>query len=185
MSTKLYELTNDFNDIFDRLDDLYDLDLSDEADPEAARNELLENWFLTLDAIEGEFESKAENIGVFIKNLKADEAALSEEKRCIDARLKAKRNAIERLSSYLLGEMEAMHRKKIDRPKALISVNAGRESVKISDENAFIAWAEEHDKNLLTYRKPDISKTGVKNAMASGEKLPYASITKTPYITVK
>ncbi len=57
-------------------------------DPEAAKTDMLNTWFDTMDGIESEFEQKAENIGAYIKQLEAErternlkKAAAAAEKR--------------------------------------------------------------------------------------------------------
>ena len=51
---KLYEISSDFQTLFEQLE------MFEEADEEQA-------WFDTLDGIEQAFDSKAENIAVYIK----------------------------------------------------------------------------------------------------------------------
>ena len=51
------------------------------------KTEMLSAWFDTLTGIEGEFNAKAENIGVYIKQLKAEKEAIDAEiKVCASGR---------------------------------------------------------------------------------------------------
>ena len=90
------------------------------------------------------------------------------------------------MTAYLLRTMQQINRRRIDTPQASLSLSDGRESVKISDEAAFIAWAQENGRdNLLTYKAPEISKKAVRAALDAGEKIPFASLERTPTVTIK
>lgn len=58
----LYEITGKYQELFDLFDNA---DIDDE--------DAIQAYFDTLEAIEGEFNEKAENIAVFIKTLSAEE----------------------------------------------------------------------------------------------------------------
>ncbi len=53
----LYELTNDFAQLFNQFDEISSMDNAEE---------FKQAWFDTLSGIEEEFEVKAENIGAYI-----------------------------------------------------------------------------------------------------------------------
>lgn len=195
---KLYELSNDFTELFDSFEaisaitfdknengEFVDDDGNVIPDPETAKTAMLEAWFDTLDGIESEFEQKAENIGAYIKQLKAEQEALAAEKKKLEARLNVKKNEADRLCMYLLEQMKKINLKKIDMPKAKITASDGRESVCITDEAALIKWAEENCTNILNPQPPKIVKKEISALVKNGTKVPYACITKTPYITVK
>ena len=76
---KLYEYAAEFAELFDALDDM------DGEDMEQA-------WFDTLESIEAEFDDKAENVIAYIKELKAQAAALKEQEEAFKARRKSKEN---------------------------------------------------------------------------------------------
>lgn len=152
---------------------------------EAYRAEMLAAWRDTLEGISGEFDEKAGNIAAYIKNLKSDCEQLKKEETALKSRRRVKENALERMLSYLLDEMNAAGKKKIESPQAVISVRNNPESVNISDEQKFIAWAEEHNDSLLIYKKPDISKTAVKAALKAGEELPGAALGRTVSVIIK
>ncbi|MHB1651415.1 MAG: siphovirus Gp157 family protein [Desulfitobacteriaceae bacterium] len=98
MSIKLYELTNDFNAIFELIDS-EDFDLS-----------VLED---TLQAVEGNIEVKVEGTIRMLKNWEAQAAAMeAEEKRLKDSR-KALENRIDHIKDYVLQNMELMGKDKI------------------------------------------------------------------------
>ena len=116
----------------------------DMTDAEAVRESLREAWFDTLSAIEAEFDVKAENIAVYIKNMTAEVKALKQEEDALRLRRKAFEKSVERLKGYLLGGMNAIGRGKIDMPRARLSIRQNAESLVVDDEQRFIGWAEEN-----------------------------------------
>lgn len=195
---KLYELSDNFTELFDSFEaisamtfdknekgEFIDDDGNVIPDPEAAKSDMLNAWFDTLDGIESEFEQKAENIGAYIKQLKAEQDALAAEKKRLEARLTVKKNEADRLCAYLLEQMRKINLKKVDMPKAKISFSNGRESICISDEAALIKWAEENCTDILNPQPPKIVKKEISALIKSGEEIPYACIARTPYITVR
>lgn len=179
---KLYELTDDFEKLFDQFDDISNLeDVSDEF-----REEIKQAWFDTLVGMEEEFEFKAENIGAYIKTLKAETDALKEEEYALAKRRRSKEKQIEWLKKYLLESMQAINRKKIDRPMAVLSIRNNAESVQIDNENEFItrcqmAGADDY----LRYKTPEIDKAAVKADLQKGYKIEGASLVRKQSIIIK
>lgn len=150
------------------------------------KEELLQAWFDTLDGLEGEIEEKVESLACYQKELIARAAAISAERKKLELREKREASKAKSIASYLLDIMARINRRKIETPKAVLSVSDGRESVKVADEQALISWAQENGRNdLLNYKQPEISKKAVKAALSNGEDVPYASIEKKPSITIK
>ncbi len=160
---KLYELTNDFAQLFDRVDEISELDGDTETYQQA--------WFDTLSGIEEEFEVKAENIGAYIKALTAAAKDLKAEESALSKRRKAKEKQIYWLKKYLLESMQAIGRTKIDRPMAVLSVKNCPESVKFQDEKAFVdACMESGHDEYLRYKMPEIDRTVVREVLQRGNK---------------
>lgn len=150
------------------------------------KNELLQAWFDTLDGIEGEIEEKLENLACYQKELTARAAAISAERKKLELRERREAGKAKSIASFMLNIMTRINRRKIETPKAALSVSDGRESVKVTDEQALIEWAQQNGRDdLLNYKQPDISKKAVKAALADGENVPYVSLEKTPSITIK
>ena len=93
---KLYELTESFTELFSRFEGIneYEPDTDADGQPiddngdiiedvEAYKEKMLTAWFDTLEGIEGEFDEKAENIAIYIKQLKAEANILKFEKSAI------------------------------------------------------------------------------------------------------
>lgn len=182
---KLYELSEQFAELFDRFDEINEYTPEDGGDPEAAREKLRCAWFDTLTAIEDEFDVKAENVACYIKSMNAEIKAMKEEESALRRRRQAFENSVERLKGYLLGSMLAIGRSKIDTPRARLSVRNNAESIVIDDAAGFIGWAEENAVELLKYAAPEIRKTDAKKLLQAGEVLPFAHLTRTQSLTIK
>lgn len=178
---KLYEITNDFSDLFSQLDDI----IENEELTADERESLAEAWFDTLEMIEAEFEDKAESIAVFVKELSSEADTLKKEESALAARRKSREKTIERLKSYLLRSMEQISLKKIDKPRARISLRNNAESVQIENDTEFINWAMNNREDLLRYKDPEISKSAVKQALNDGEEIPGASLVRTKSVLIK
>ena len=173
---RLYDITTDYRELFDAFDDADDL-----------TDDQIEAYFDTLEAIEGDFEVKAENIACFIKELSGDVDTLREEEAALSARRKVKENLIARLKAMLVENMTAIDKRKIDRPRAKLSLRQNPESADVGDEKEFIKWAQSHNHDdLLSYKAPTVAKTAVKQAIKDGAQLPpYVKIVRTTSVIIK
>lgn len=195
---KLYEITGLFAELFDRFDEIagytpdtdeYGRYITEEGDIiddlDAYRESLLTAWFDTLTGIEGEFNEKAENTAVYIKNLSAEINALKAEKKILSSRIAQAEKQVERMKRYLLQSMRAIGVKKIDMPRARLTLRLNPESVEIENEQALIHWAQEHDDSILKYSDPEIKKNDVKSLLRMGEQIPYAHLQRKESLTIK
>lgn len=171
---RLFDIAENYRALFDAFDDCDDL-----------TDDQIEAYFDTLEGIEGEFAEKAENIACFIKELDVDASAMETEAKAMTARAKVKRNLIARLKNMLLENMQRCGMKKIDRPRARISLRSNAESVYIPNDAALIPWLLEHADDCLSYKAPEISKTKVKAALQGGRKIPGASLVRTVSVIIK
>lgn len=188
---KLYELTADFSELYERFDEICDWepDTDEDGNPiddsgniikdvKAYKESMLQAWFDTLEGIEELFDDKAVNTAVYIKKLRSEAEQIKAEKLRLEKRQSAKNKAADRLEQYLLDSMQAIKKTVIDRPQALITIKQNPESTVIEDERKFIEWAEstEHDE-LLKYEQPTVRKTEVKALIRrSAEKIPFAHL---------
>ena len=196
---KLYEQAGNFARLFDDFDAIcsYEPDKNERGeyidadgeiipDIDAYRRDLQEAWFDTLDGLEEEFEVKAESIGAYIKELRAESDALRAEEASLSRRRKVKDRQIEWLKGYLLENMAAIGRAKIDRPKAVMSVRNNPESVEFDNEEQFIRLCIARDQHeYLRYREPELNKTAVKKALQSGGVVDGARLIRTKSLMVK
>lgn len=173
---RLYDITSNYRELFDTFDDADDL-----------TDDQIEAYFDTLEGIEDEFELKAENIACFIKELLGEVEMLKSEEIALKVRRKTKENLCGRLRQMLIDNMTAIGIRKIDRPRAKLSLRQNPESADVGDEKSFIAWAQSHDHDdLLSYKEPTIAKTAVKQAIKDGEELPpYVKIVRTTSVIIK
>lgn len=196
---KLYESAGIFAQLFDDFDVIcsYEPEKNDNGDYvdddgnvindiTAYRQELQQAWFDTLDGVEEEFETKAENIAAYIKGLKVEADAIKAEETALSLRRKVKENQIKRMKSYLLENMQLINRKKIDTPRAKLSIRNNAESVQFDDEEQFLrlCLARGQD-DYLRYKDPELNKTAVKKALQSGMEIDGASLIRTQSLIIK
>lgn len=195
---RLYELTNAFSELFNQFEEInyYEPDTNADGQPidgngdiiedvEAYKNKMLSAWFDTLEGIEGEFDEKAENIAVYIKELEAEAKTLKAEKIAVGKRQAQKEKTAENLRKYLITSMKAIGRNKVDMPKAVLSLKNNAPSLVVDDEISFINWAQKHNDNLLKYSMPEIKKNEVKTLCKNGEKVPFVHLERKASLTIK
>lgn len=197
---KLYEITGVFSDLYNRFNDIdaWEPDTDADGQPIDENGEVIENltaykeelyqaWFDTVMGTEEIFEDTALFIALCIKEKRSNAEQLKAEKQKLALREKKEEKAADRLEQYLLKNMQAIGRTKIDRPQALITIKQNPESTVIEDERKFIEWAEsaEHDE-LLKYEQPTIRKTEVKALIRrSAEKIPFAHLERKTVLKIK
>ena len=82
--------------------------------------------------------------------------------------------------------MQALGRKRIDMPKAVISVKNNAPSLVVDDEISFIEWAEEHNlDHLLKYSMPEVKKNDVKALCKKGEEIPFVHMESKQSLSIK
>lgn len=196
---KLYELTSVFSDLFDQFDfinswepdtDANGRPIDDEGniieDVEAYKNRMFTAWFDTLEGIEGEFDIKAENIAAYIKALIAEAKVIKMEEDNLKARRKRCEASADHLKKYLLNSMQAIGRKKIEMPRAVISIRNNAPSLVVDDELSFIKWAQDKGRDdLLKYHIPEIRKSDVKKLAKEDNSIPFVHMEAGISLTIK
>lgn len=194
----LYELSNDFAELFDQFDAINDYEPNTDADGNYVdddgniiadlnifKQDMLAAWYDTLEGIECEFEAKAENIACYIKSLKAEADDIEAEEKALKLRKEQKRRKLEGLKQYLKNEMARVNRLKIDTPRAKLSIRNNAESLVVDDTEAFIRWAEQENDSLLKYSEPEIRKTEVKKLVQAGEEIPNVHLERSQSLIIK
>lgn len=117
---KLYELTEQWDDVFNMMED-------GETDEQVV--------FDTLEAIEGEIEDKADNYAKIIRNLQASVDALKAEEDRLYQRRKSAENHIQRLKDTLQANLEFIGKTKFktDLFSFSVSKNGGKQPIFITD----------------------------------------------------
>lgn len=196
---KLYELTGDFSDLYDRFIDIdaWEPDTNEDGQPIDENGEVIENvtaykeamfeaWFDTLEGIEELFEDKAVNVAVYIKNLRSEAEQIKAEKLKLEKRQSAKNKLADRLEKYLFDSMQKVKRTQIDRPQAKIRIKQNPDSTVIENEQEFIKWAECNDRDdLLKYEQPSVKKAVVKALLKKKEKIPFAHLERKTVLEIK
>ena len=195
---KLYQMTEQFNELFDQFDEIDNyIPETDEfgryidgngdiiEDLDAFREKLRSAWFDTLVGLEAEFNDKAENIAVYLKSLYIEAAAMHDEEKTLKARRMVIEQRAERLKKHLIKSMNAIGVKKIDMPRARLTIRKNAESLVVDDEIGFIEWAQENAQELLKVKLPDIRKTNTKKLIQSGKDLPYVHLERTESLIIK
>ena len=131
------------------------------------------------DELQMERTKKVENIACYYKNLIAEADAIKEEEVNLTRRRKAVENKAERIKSLLA---YALRGEKFESPKVRCSYRKAK-SVQVDD--GFVAWAEEHADDLLTYKEPMPNRTAIKAALADGREIEHAEIVTNESLQVK
>ena len=193
----LYEMTKQFEELFNSYEAIVDMQFAPDGeggyldddgnpvDPAAVREEMAQAWFDTLDGMEIAIQEKAESVALYIKNLDYEIKAIKNEKSRLDARLKSKEKSCKNMLEYLKNCLEAAKLKKIETPRAAISIRNNPESVDITDEKSFIGWAQDNNDDLLRYKDPEVNKTAVKQLLKAGEEVPFAKLIRTKTLNIK
>lgn len=121
-------------------------------------------------------EEKLENIACFIKNLKAESAAIDEEIKTLKARLDAKENKIERMKEYLAYCMG--DELKFETAKVSLSFRKSK-AVEITDEENI------PEAYIVIKTTSRVDKVAIKHAIDKGEEVPGASLVDHKSLQIK
>lgn len=140
----------------------------------------------TLEALDGEFDEKADDTACYVKQLLSDAQAIKEEAANLNERATAKAHKADRLMDYLYQQFIARGKDKLETTRNVLKIRKNPPTVQIDDEAAFIGWAQTNKKiNLLTIHDPTVNKTAVKNALKAGEEIQHAQLVSGEKLTLK
>lgn len=172
----LYELNDAFNAL------LADIEAG-RVDPQEQVEDAERGDTITLaealDRLALDFDRKVENIGLWIKNLAADAAAIKAEEAALAKRRRTAERRVESLKGYLA---TALHGVKFNAPRVAISFRHTR-AVEVDEETAK-AWEANADARFCT-AKWSVSKTLVKDALERGETVEGAAIVERVSTVIK
>ena len=126
------------------------------------------------ESLQMEREKKAENMALWVLDLKDEVASIDNELK----RLKERKEFTERKMDSLKRYLQIItHGEKIKTPLVSVSYRANS-SVELLDKESVIKFAQENDldDDLLRYQEPEISKTAVKKMLVEGKDVPGAII---------
>jgi len=151
--TALYQLSESKLQALQIIDDMINEGCSDAEMQEA---------YALLNQLDENFQEKAVNVAMYVRNLETESAAIAEAEKAMSARKKALNNKADRLKSYLLSEMQRTETKQIKCPYFVISLRKTPASVRIAP-NAVIP------EFLLAPPKPqEADKRAIKEAIEKG-----------------
>ena len=131
------------------------------------------------DELQMERTNKIENIGCYYKNLIAEAKAMREEEANIAQRRKSVENKAERVKNLLV---YALRGEKFESPKVRCGYRKAK-SVQVDD--SFVAWAQEHADDLLTFMEPSPNRKAIKEALEDGREIEHAEIVTNEILQVK
>jgi DNA repair exonuclease SbcCD ATPase subunit len=158
---KLYELTSQYNQIFQSITEESDLEHLEEM----------------LSAIEEEFEVKAENIAKLIKSLDGDIKAYKDELDRLSARKKSIENHQERLKAYLEANMRATGKDKIKGNVFTLSMQ--------NNPSKVVLDSEEDIPDEYKYYEMHIDKKRMLDDIKQGKEVPGAHIEQTVSLRIR
>lgn len=147
----IYEIKNEFNTLWSILEDEL---VDDEA--------LVGAWETATE----DLADKLENCCKYIKNEEAVIAGLKEEEERLNARRKAKENAIKRLKQLMQDAMNAAGEKKLPCGTFTVSIQNNAPSV-VMDEQ----YIENVPAEFLRLREPEVDKKKILEALKDGKNL--------------
>ena len=139
----------------------------------------------TLAAIDGDFDSKADDIACFIKSLLAETEALNNESAVLADRAKAKKNKADKLVEYLYQQFKLSGKSKLETSRNVLAIRKNPPSVQIVKDDDFVVWAKENNPDLLTIKDPVPNKKEIKIALQGGAELPGAELVQGEKLSIK
>lgn len=154
---KLYEISNQFQS-------LEMLGESDDLPAEVVKD--------TLEALAGDFETKAVEVAKFVLSLEANAQAIEYAATMMSARATRVMNRAQSIRAYLHFHMQAIDEKRIETPELTIVRRANPPAVVITDEHAIPA------KFWIAPPPPDkrLDKKAIKAAIEGGERVDGAYV---------
>ena len=147
----LYELKNEFNTLWEILED----ELADDETISGA-------W----EVAQEDLADKLENCCKYIKNCETEIAGLKAEEERLNARRKAKENAIKRLKQLMQDAMTAAGEKKIQCGTFTTSIQNNAPSVVVDEQ-----YIENIPSEYLRVKEPEIDKKKLLEDLKSGKEL--------------
>ena len=136
-----------------------------------------------LDALQIEREAKLEGVALWVKDLKAESAAVKEEADKLNARKKALDNKIDGLKNWLLMALDG---EKLSTPRCKV-YQTHNQRVVIDDEKALVDMfmTSPFGVKFLRVKEPEIDKIALKDSMKQGYEYEYAHLEETESVVIK
>ena len=136
-----------------------------------------------LDALQMERERKLEGVALWIKDMKAEAAAVKEEADKLTARKKALENKMEGLKAWLLMALDG---EKLKTPRCNV-YQTHNQRVAVADEAKLISFLQtlEEPEKFLRFKDPELKRDEIKKALKDGTIIPGASLEETESVVIK
>lgn len=136
-----------------------------------------------LDALQMERERKLEGVALWIKDMKAETAAIKEEADKLTARKKSLDNKIDGLKAWLLMALDG---EKLSTPRCKV-YQTHNQRVNVTDEEQLFdyIYSLSAPSAFLRYKDPELNKDEIKKAMKDGKEFPGAVLEETESVVIK
>ena len=165
---KLYEIDA-------RLDELLDGSVDEET------GEIITD-FDEIEKLQMERDAIREGIACHIVGDRAEILALQMQEQKLKERRQRLERHVDKTMEFLA---EISHGEGLQSDRVSITFRRSAGKVVVLDEARLLEWAKANRDDLLTYKEPEIKKAAIKAAIQGGEDIPYASIDKTPTMSVR
>lgn len=145
------------------------LNLAEQLDPELLKD--------TLESIDDELETKAENVAFVIKELEGQSLVLETETKRLAERKNTINNNVKRLKQSLFDAMITANKQKIKTNLFTLDIRKNPHSVFVEDESKLINYLVEQPKKL--------DKTKLKDDLKKGIDVPGAVLVQTERLQIK
>lgn len=159
----LYELKNDWLTLYDMMSD-------DNSDEEIIKD--------TMEALEGEIESKADGYAMVRAQLRADAEAIKFEEARLACRRKSIENNIKRLEGSLMDAMELTGKTKFKTTLFSYGIQNNPVSVVIDDETQI-------PELFLIPQPPKVDKAGIKDILKHSGNTSFAHLEQTKSLRIR
>ena len=135
-----------------------------------------------LDALQMEREAKLEGVALWVKDMKAEAAAVKEEADKLTARRKALENRIESVKEWLL---RALDGEKLKTPRCNV-YQTHSQRLKVADEAGLISFLKTlEDPGRFVRYTEELRKDEIKKALKDDYEIPGACLEETESIVIK
>ena len=136
-----------------------------------------------LDALQMEREEKLEGVALWIKDMKAEAAAVKEEADKLNARKKALDNRIESVKEWLL---RALDGGKLKTARCNVYLTHSQR-LAVPDEAKLIEFLKtlRAPEEFLRFKEPELRKDEIKKALKDGIEIEYAKLEETESVVIK
>lgn len=136
-----------------------------------------------LDALQMERNQKLEGVALWVKDLKAEAAAVKEEADKLNARKKAIDNKVDSLKQWLL---YALGGEKLKTPRCNV-YQTHSQKLNVPDEPGLISFLQtlNEPEKFLRFKEPELKKDDIKKALKDGYEIPGAALEETESVVIR